>query len=62
MHSINGQYITTSHQPSDHLQWLSDQRSDNDDAYTVTFDDNDDIFSTLRLLPAYTETSISDNI
>ncbi|CAF4667346.1 unnamed protein product [Rotaria sp. Silwood1] len=61
MSSIGGQYITTPHRQSENVQLLIDRQDDNDDAYTITINENVDVFSTTRLLPEYTETSIAED-
>jgi len=61
--SIGGQYITTPHRQSENIQLLYDQRNnDDDDAYAVAIHVNEDMFSTTRLLPEYTETSIAEDV
>ncbi|CAF3033085.1 unnamed protein product [Rotaria sp. Silwood2] len=59
--SIGGQYITTPHRQSENVQLLIDRQEDNDDAYTITINESADVFSTTRLLPEYTETSIVED-
>lgn len=60
--SIGGQYISTPHRQSENIQLLTDQQQDCEDSYTVTMDENMIVFSTTRLLPEYTETSICEEI
>ncbi|CAF5190309.1 unnamed protein product, partial [Rotaria sp. Silwood1] len=43
------------------VQLLIDRQDDNDDAYTITINESADVFSTTRLLPEYTETSIAED-
>ena len=47
---------------SENIQLLIDQQQDCEDSYTVTLDENAIVFSTTRLLPEYTETSIAEEI
>ncbi|CAF1064153.1 unnamed protein product, partial [Rotaria sordida] len=61
MSSIGGQYITTPHRQSENVQLLIDRQEDNEDAYTITINESADVFSTTRLLPEYTETSIVED-
>ena len=60
--SIGGQYITTPHRQSENIQLLYDRGDDDEDAYAVTINTNADVFSTSRLLPEYTETSIVEDV
>ncbi|CAF2137619.1 unnamed protein product [Rotaria magnacalcarata] len=60
--SIGGQYITTPRRQSENIQLLIGQQQDCEDSYTVTLDENAIVFSTTRLLPEYTETSIAEEI
>jgi hypothetical protein len=57
--SIAGQYITTPHRQSENIQLLFDRNGDDEDAYAVAVNSSADVFSTTRLLPRYTETSIT---
>ncbi|CAF2311605.1 unnamed protein product [Rotaria sp. Silwood2] len=59
--SIGGQYITTPHRQSENIQLLFDRDRDDEDAYAVAVNSSADIFSTTRLLPKYTETSIAED-
>ncbi len=59
--SIGGQYITTPHRQSENIQLLIDRNGDDEDAYAVAVNSSADIFSTTRLLPKYTETSITED-
>jgi len=60
--SIGGQYITTPHRQSENIQLLFDRRDDDDeDAYAVAVNASAEVFSTTRLLPQYTETSIAED-
>ena len=60
--SFTQQYITTPHRHSKNFQFLFDRKDDNEDAYAITNNANDEIFSTTRLLPEYTETSIAEDV
>lgn len=60
--SIGGQYITTPHRQSENIQLLIDRNDDDEDAYAVAVNSTADIFSTTRLLPKYTETSITEDV
>ncbi|CAF0881012.1 unnamed protein product [Adineta steineri] len=60
--SIGGQYITTPHRQSENVQLLFDRGGDDEDAYAVQVNSSPDIFSTTRLLPKYTETSITEDV
>ncbi len=60
--SIGGQYITTPHRQSENIQLLIDRNGDDEDAYAVAINSSADIFSTTRLLPKYTETSITEDV
>ena len=57
--STSGQYITTPHRQSENSQLLFDRNGD-EDAYAVAINSSVEFFSTTRLLPKYTETSIND--
>ena len=59
--SIGGQYITTPHRQSENVQLLFDRDGEDDDSYAVAVTSTAEIFSTTRLLPKYTETSISED-
>jgi hypothetical protein len=59
--SIGEQYITTPHRQSENIQLLIDRNGDDEDAYAIAVNSSVDIFSTTRLLPKYTETSISED-
>ena len=59
--SIGGQYITTPHRQSENMQLLFDRDGDDEDAYAVAVNSSADIFSTTRLLPKYTEISITED-
>ena len=59
--SIGGQYITTPHRQSENIQLIFDRDGDDDDSYAVAVNASADVFSTTRLLPKYTETSISED-
>ena len=54
--SLGGQYITTPHRQSENVQY----GGDDEDAYAVAVNSSAEVFSTTRLLPKYTETSISE--
>ena len=54
---INEPHITTCHQRS-----VVDRQDDNNDIYVETINENTEIFSTIRLLPAYTETNIAEDV
>jgi hypothetical protein len=60
--SIGGQYITTPHRQSENIQLLFDRREDDDDAYAIAVNASAEVFSTTRLLPEYTETSIAEDV
>jgi hypothetical protein len=60
--SIGGQYITTPHRQSENIQLLIDRNGDDEDAYAVAINSSADVFSTTRLLPKYTETSITEDV
>jgi hypothetical protein len=60
--SIGGQYITTPHRQSENIQLLFDRGGDDEDAYAVAVNSSVDVFSTTRLLPKYTETSIVEDV
>ncbi|CAF1162710.1 unnamed protein product [Adineta ricciae] len=60
--SIGGQYITTPHRQSENSQLLFDRQGDDEDAYAVAVNASADVFSTSRLLPEYTETSILEDV
>lgn len=61
--SIGGQYITTPHRQSENVQLLFDRGDDHDDdPYTVAINASAEVFSTTRLLPEYTETSIAEDV
>jgi hypothetical protein len=62
MSSIVGQYITTPHRQSENEQLLFDREGDDEDAYAVAVNSSADVFSTTRLLPEYTETSITEDV
>lgn len=59
--SFGGQYITTPHRQSENIQLLIDRNGDDEDAYAVAVNSSVEVFSTTRLLPKYTETSISED-
>ncbi|CAF3574252.1 unnamed protein product [Rotaria socialis] len=59
--SIDGQYITTPHRQSENEQLLFDRDGDEEDSYAVAVTSTADVFSTTRLLPKYTETSIAED-
>lgn len=59
--SNGGQYITTPHRQSENIQLLFDRDGDDDDSYAVAVNSSADVFSTTRLLPKYTETSITED-
>lgn len=59
--SFGGQYITTPHRQSENIQLLMDRNGDDEDAYAVAVNSSAEVFSTTRLLPKYTETSISED-
>jgi hypothetical protein len=59
--STGGQYITTPHRQSENIQLLFDRDGDDDDSYAVAVNSSADVFSTTRLLPKYTETSITED-
>ena len=60
--SMSGQYITTPHRQSENVQLLIDRNGDDEDSYAVAVNSNPDIFTTTRLLPKYTETSITEDV
>jgi hypothetical protein len=60
--SIGDQYITTPHRRSENVQLLLDREIDDEDSYTVAVTSSAEIFSTTRLLPKYTETSITEDV
>ena len=60
--SIGGQYITTPHRQSENIQLLFDRREDDEDAYAIAVNASAEVFSTTRLLPEYTETSIAEDV
>lgn len=60
--SNGGLYITTPHRQSENSQLLYERRDDDDDAYAVPVNASADVFSTTRLLPEYTETSIAEDV
>lgn len=60
--SIGGQYITTPHRQSENTDFFANRRNDNEDAYTIMIHEGADVFSTTRLLPEYTETSIAEDV
>lgn len=61
--SIGEQYITTPHRQSENEQLLFDRREDDDDdPYAIDINASAEIFSTTRLLPEYTETTITEEI
>jgi hypothetical protein len=59
--SVGEQYITTPHRQSENIQLLIDRREDDEDAYAIAVNATAEIFSTTRLLPEYTETSIAED-
>ena len=59
--TIGGQYITTPHRRSAMPRVFIEHQGETDDAYPVTLHANPNIFSTSRLLPEYTETSITED-
>ncbi|CAF0773881.1 unnamed protein product [Adineta ricciae] len=59
--STTGQYITTPHRQSENIQLLFDRGADDDDSYAVAVNSSADVFSTTRLLPRYTEISITED-
>jgi hypothetical protein len=59
--SFSQQYITTPHRQSENIQLLIDRNGDDEDAYAVAVNSSAEIFSTTRLLPKYTETSITED-
>lgn len=58
--STGGQYITTPHRQSENSQLLFNRHRDDEDAYAVAINSSAEFFSTTRLLPKYTETSINE--
>jgi hypothetical protein len=59
--SFGGQYITTPHRQSENVQLIFDRKDDDEDAYAVAVNASAELFSTTRLLPEYTETSIVED-
>ena len=59
--SVSGQYITTPHRQSENSHLLFDLNGDDEDAYAVAINSSAEFFSTTRLLPKYTETSIAED-
>ncbi len=59
--SIGEQYITTPHRQSENIQLLIDRNGDDEDAYAVAVNSSAEVFSTTRLLPKYTEISITED-
>lgn len=59
--SATGQYITTPHRQSENTQLLFDRDGDEEDSYAVAVNSSADMFSTTRLLPRYTETSLVED-